>query len=375
MRIGIDARLMGETGVGRYISNLLKELALIDEKNYYIIFLKKHDYADFKIPNSRFTKALAEVSWHSLTEQLVMPALLIKEKLDLVHVPYFNVPIFYPGKFIVTIHDLTILHFNTGKATTLPWMLYQLRRLGYQLILRIALKRAERIIAVSRATKQEIIDHFKIPKEKIVVTYEGVDLKLKAQKRLINDPYFLYVGNAYPHKNLETLLVAFRKLITYNPSASLRAGPQLTTIKLVLVGKEDYFYRRLKRLVSEKGLTSQVIFFGQAVDTELVNLYQHAVALVFPSLMEGFGLPALEALSLGCPVICSDIPVFREVLGDKVIYFPPDSDKELISKLKMACINYASSKESKRNSKLLSKSFSWNKMAKATLNAYQEAVS
>lgn len=339
MKIGIDARLIEETGVGRYIRNLISELGTLDGENRYIVFIRRKSFDSFKPPNNRWEKRLAEVPWHSITEQFVMPWLLIKEHLDLFHVPYFNVPIFYPGKYVVTIHDLTILHFDTGKATTLPLPIYKLRRLGYLIGLSVGLTRATKILAVSQATKKEIIDHFGIDSNKIQVTYEGVDSFKTTKPRIIKDPYFLYVGNAYPHKNLEILLRAFRVIKT----------------KLVLVGKDDFFYKRLPRLPN-------LIFFGQANDEQLASLYAHAAALVFPSLMEGFGLPALEALSLGCPVVCSDIPVFHEILGDHATYFDPNDPSDIASKL--MSVNKVTDHRD-----LLQK-YSWRTMAEKTLKEY-----
>lgn len=346
MRIGIDARLINETGVGRYIRNLIVHLAEIDKTNSYVVFVRDNNWQP---PNERWTRRIVDIPWHSITEQLAMPWILARERLDLVHIPYFNVPIFHPGRFIVTIHDLTILHFDTGKASTLPWFVYKIRRLGYFLALAVGLTRASKIVAVSQTTKQELLDHFHLDSEKIVVTYEGVDERLKIQdvgRKIIKDPYFLYVGNAYPHKNLETLLRAF----------------QHDTAKLVLVGKDDYFYRRIKASL----LNDRVVFFGEADDRQLANLYQNAIALVFPSLMEGFGLPALEALSLGCPVIVSDIPVFHEILGEYATYFNPRDPIDLAAKLSNAT-------QAPRKSVKLGK-YSWSALASATLAAYEDCA-
>lgn len=173
MKIGIDARLVNETGVGRYIRNLIAELGKIDKTNTYIVFLRKNMYEQFSAPNSRWEKRLADVPWHSISEQLFMPAILSRERLDLLHVPYFNVPLLYFGKFVVTIHDLTNLHFDTGKASTLPYMMYKIKRFFYYLILCKAMCWSEKIIAVSAATKKEILDHFDILPEHIEVIYEG----------------------------------------------------------------------------------------------------------------------------------------------------------------------------------------------------------
>ncbi len=171
MRIGIDARLINETGVGRYIRNLIGELTKIDTKNSYVVFVR--NVADFEPPNARWTRRIVNVPWHSVSEQLFMPAICAKEKLDLLHVPYFNVPLLYFGTFVVTIHDLTILHFETGKATTLPYVIYKLKRFAYYILLLKALHWSQKIIAVSKTTKQEILDHFDVLPEHIEVIYEG----------------------------------------------------------------------------------------------------------------------------------------------------------------------------------------------------------
>lgn len=378
MKIGIDARLINETGVGRYIRSLLFELARQDKENNYVVFLKSDAFSKFSLPNERWQKREVNVAWHSISEQFLMPWYLVQKHLDVVHIPYFNVPIFYPGKLIVTIHDLTILHFDTGKATTLPHILYKLRRIGYIVSLAVGLHRAAKILAVSKTTKQEVIDHFGIDSGKIEVTYEGVDEDVRYQisdirreKRRIKDPYFLYVGNAYPHKNLEMLMKAFQ-LTLRKDSGQAIINSQLTKTELVLVGKEDFFYRRLKEKVEELRLIHRVIFFGEANDIQLMNLYTHAVALVFPSLMEGFGLPGLEAMAAGTPVICSDIDVFHEIYGDAALYFDPENPEDITTKL-----NNILSDNDLRN-RLIEKgknrihAYSWRTMTEKTLNVFKQ---
>ncbi|MBI5465090.1 hypothetical protein HY946_00575 [Candidatus Gottesmanbacteria bacterium] len=129
MRIGIDARLWGQTGVGRYLEELVANLAKIDHEDRYTLFLRK-SHQDLPLPGSTWEKRPADICWHSLKEQILMPFILWREHLDLVHFPYFSVPIFYPGKFVVTIHDLILDHFETGKASTLPFFLYKIKRLA-----------------------------------------------------------------------------------------------------------------------------------------------------------------------------------------------------------------------------------------------------
>lgn len=357
MRIGIDARLIDETGVGRYIRNLIDELGKQDKEHQYVIFLSRHAFETLAVPNDRWQKRLSDVPWHSFSEQLVMPWIFAKEHLDLLHVPYFNIPIFYPGRFLVTIHDLTILHFDTGRATTLPRPLYKLRRLGYYLVLFTGLRRASKVLTVSQVTKQEIIDHFRIRPEKIVVTHEGVaKQKSNVSKPLIQTPYFLYVGNAYPHKNLEMLIKVFQRVTSKT--------------KLVLVGKDDYFYRGLKGSVEQMKLHDDIVFFGEADGDELQNLYKNAVALVFPSLMEGFGLPGLEAMSVSTPVVCSDIPVFREIYANSALYFNPKNEKDVISKLQQIVSDKKLREDLMSKGREQVKRYSWSKMVRQTLRCY-----
>lgn len=172
MKIGIDARLWDQTGVGRYIQQLVANLAEIDKKNQYILFLTK-EHRDLPLPGPTWEKRLVDIRWHSLKEQILLPYILWKEHLDLVHFPYFSLPIFYPGKFVITIHDLILDHFGTGQASTLPLFLYKIKRLGYKLVTWVAIRRAAKIITVSETTKQEIVNHYKVDPEKVVVTYEA----------------------------------------------------------------------------------------------------------------------------------------------------------------------------------------------------------
>src|SRR3990167_9522477 len=333
MRIGIDARLWNETGVGRYTRNLVKNLQILDKKNEYVLFVGGESYENLKsqISNIKWKIVKTNIRWHSIEEQIRFPSILNKENLDLVHFPYFSVPIFYNKPFIVTIHDLILHHFPTGEASTLALPLYQLKLLGYKSVISNGAKKAKKIITVSNATKAEIVDHLKVDPSKVVVTYEGVGinsrLKVKTSKLKVKN-YFLYVGNAYPHKNLERLIEAFN--LVCHPEALAEGS---NDIKLVLVGKEDYFYKRLKEKVKNMGLEKSVLFLGEVSDEELMILYKNARVLVMPSLMEGFGLPAVEAMANKCLVLASDIPTFREICGGVGVYFDPKNSEEIAKNL------------------------------------------
>lgn len=362
MRIGIDARLWNQTGVGRYIRNLVINLERIDKKNEYILFARGEDLKQSKIQNPKFKIITADISWHSIEEQLKFPLLLNKYNLDLIHFPYISVPIFYNKPFVVTIHDLIPLHFPTGKASTLPLPIYGIKQLGYRYVLSSAAKRAKKIISPSNSTKKDIVEYLKIPKGKIEVIYEGVDENLKNKEISKKENILLYVGNAYPHKNLTTLLYALK-------------NSEISFIKLIMVGKEDYFYKRLKNKVKEMNLEDRVKFQGLATEEELSLLYKRAKAVIIPSFIEGFGLPALEGMANGCQVLASDIPVLHEVSKDAAIYFDPRNINDLVQKLKSV---YSGEKSNKINIKRgleRAKEFSWGKTAKETLKLYESSVS
>lgn len=359
MKIGIDGRLYSQTGVGRYIRNLIKVLGETDKKNKYLLFLRGEDFEDFKLPNKRWRKIKADVRWHSVLEQVLMPVFLYREKIDLVHFPYFNVPVFYFRPFVITIHDLTHLHFDTGRASTLPYFFYKLKRLGMRVVLKTAVKRARRIIAVSKRTKREIIDNFKVDKKKIKVIYEGVDKNLKRKKetkRVVKGDYILYVGNAYPHKNLERLMEVFKEI-------------KDKKIKLVLVGPEDFFYKRLKESYKELG---NVIFWGLADDEKLTSLYSGAKFLILPSLAEGFGLVGLEAMSLGCPVLASKIAVLKEIYGGAAEYFNPEDKEDLRDKIEKMRRDKKLRRDLVKKGRKRVKKFSWGKMGRVTYGIYED---
>jgi glycosyltransferase involved in cell wall biosynthesis len=371
MRIGIDARLIDETGVGRYIRNLLLWLSKLDTQNEYIIYLTPEAFDSFQLPNLRWEKRKVNIRWHTIQEQLLLPLLYIRDRIQLLHVPYFTIPILFPGKIVSTIHDLTILHERTGKATTLPRYLYTLKHIGYRIILSFGIFRSSRIIAVSHAVAKEVIRRYHLHSSSVVVTYEGVDeciLTVHPLDPNISHPYFLYVGNVYPHKNAEILLDAFEQI--YNQKMSVEK------VILIFVGKIDYFYRRIQQRVVLRFPASSVVFLGHVSDEVLAGLYHYSVATVFPSKMEGFGLPAIESLALGCPVIVSDIPVFREVLDYPGVTFVQNNDPEAWAK----ALIYALHDKEKRNiwktdrekNKFLEK-FSWKKMAEKTLSVYEDS--
>ena len=332
MRIGIDARFFGPVGkgLGRYTERLIENLELLAGDHEFVVFLRKENFDLYRPKSPRFRKVLADFRWYSLAEQLRYPALIRRERVDLMHFPHFNVPVLTPCPFVVTIHDLILFRFPTRRATTLNAAVYGLKYAAYRLVIRLAALRARTIITVSECTKRDIVQELRVKPERVAVTYEASDGVEAGQLTIpgtfdpaakgIVRPYFLYVGNAYPHKNLERLLQVFRSLREKGLEA-----------QLVLVGKMDYFYGRLKREAEAAGLLrdGDVVFYGFAPEDELAELYRRARAYVFPSLLEGFGLPPLEAMRYGTPVAASGSSCLPEILGDAATYFDPERPEDI----------------------------------------------
>lgn len=395
MKIGIDARFWDESGVGRYTRNLIEQLQEIDTTNDYVLFVSPAYNQKFKtqtMPASRQDSKLkikknwkiisTNIHWHSLEEQIKFPQIINKENLDLMHFPYFSVPISYHKPFIVTIHDLILHHYATGEATTRSQLVYYLKLFGYKFIMKKSAQNARKIISVSNSTKQEIIEHLHIPQEKISVIYEGVSLTLPnpplswRELGIVSSPdkgrsggvllnYFLHVGNLYPHKNMDLLLKTFVKI----------KDEKNLPVKLVIAGKKDYFYQKFKKKVKELDLQNQVIFLGEVTEEKLYRLYQNAIALISPSLMEGFDLPTIEAMSNNCLVLASDIPVHKEICRDTAIYFDPKNPEDLITKIKEI---YSNGKEVYKekiiNGISRASKFNWRQMARQTLAVYKETL-
>ncbi|OGI28558.1 MAG: hypothetical protein A2288_03420 [Candidatus Moranbacteria bacterium RIFOXYA12_FULL_44_15] len=371
MRIGIDARFYGPIGkgLGRYTQKLVENLEKIDSVNEYFIFLRKQNFEDYVPKNKNFQKILADYRWYTWQEQIFFPRLLKKYQLDLLHFPHFNVPLFYRGKSVVTIHDLILIHFPTVRNSTLSPFLYKLKFLAYKMVIKSAIRRSNRVIAVSKFTKKDILENYpEAPNEKVVVTYEACEdycllSPEKDQEILLKygimKPYILYVGNAYPHKNLERLVLAFKKARGANED-----------LKLVLVGRMDYFYARLKDFTEKKKVPG-VVFAGYVPDYELDTIFHSSLAYIFPSLYEGFGLPPLEAMAKGTPVFSSDHPCMKEILGDSACYFNAKNTDVIAETINLIL------RDGKLREKLIEKGYkkireySWKKMAEMTLKVYK----
>lgn len=351
MRIGIDTRLWSQTGVGRYIRNLVYNLEKIDKENNYVLFVREEDEVDVKSSNFRTVKV--DIPWHSFYEQIKFPGVLNKENLDLVHFPYVSAPLFYKRPFVLTIHDLILHHYPTGRSSTLPLPFYGVKLLAYRFLIKRLAFKAKHIIVPSLQTKEELMDHLKIEDKKISITHEAVDENL-IKRNFKKKPFFLYVGNAYPHKNLDRLVNIFNKI---------------KNAKLILAGRKDYFYSRL-----EKSAGENIEFIYNASDSKLSQLYSEAKFFIAPSFMEGFGLSLLEAMANGCIALVSNISSFKEVSKGSAVYFDPSKENEIYEKVLAALNNNFDEKKIIESELKAVKDFSWRKMAEQTLKIYNQSL-
>lgn len=316
MKIAIDARFYGtgHTGLGRYTTNVLKYLPN-HLPNYTLqVLLRDDQFTSFKAAKN-VQKVRADVPHYSLAEQILLPLLLTKLKPDLYYTLHFNAPIALPTPMIVTVHDLIKSHFTGIDTTTrAPW-LYGLKRLGYNKVIKHTLNHAKDIIVPTGTVKNDILSMFTDIKPELIHAIPEAPDEIFRRKKIQNNRaylpqnYLLFVGNAYPHKNLSILLEAIKN----------------TAHELVIIAKPSSFLTHVLASFDQ----TRIHVLSNLGDAQLMAVYRHAQVLVTPSLMEGYGLVGLEALMVGTPVIASNIPVYREVYGDKVTYFDPHSVKDL----------------------------------------------
>ena len=309
---------------------------------------------------------------YSFSEQLKLPSIIEQLKPDLVHFLHFNAPIFYKGPYVVTIHDM-LMHRQRGlAATTLNPIMYLIKRLGYKTVFDQAAKRSLKVIVPSLSVKKELVEYFGLDPDKFVVTYQAVDEDIKPssgekvmKKYSISQPYFIYNGNAYPHKNLNRAIEAMVQLNKVSDGQVL----------FVIASARNVFVERLKRQVKDLKAEKCVKLLGYVTDEELGGLYASSVGFLYPSISEGFGLQGLEAMKIGTLLLASEIPVFKEIYKDNAIYFNP-LDFSSIEKAMEEALSVSDDERKRRTvvARDFAASYSWSKMAKETLKVYEDSA-
>lgn len=362
--IVIDARIR-RSSTGRYVDRLVEHLQHLESPHRYsVLVAPDDDWQPFAENFSRVEAPFAQFSFNPL-QQIRFAALLYNLRADLVHFPMNQQPLLYFGRVITTTMDLTMLKFTRPGRAPLP--IFWLKMAGYRLLFWYSNRRSKAIITISNYVQKELAKKYSFTATKTTTTYCASEPPLtnKAQKPAqlsTRDEFLLYVGAAFPHKNLGVLVDAL---------PLLEARPN---IKLVLVGKKEYYYEQLERYIASKDYADRIIVTGFVSDAELKWLYEHTTAYVFPSLSEGFGLPSLEAMVHGAPVVSSNASCLPEINGDAALYFNPTNLEDIALKIDRVIKDTELRKALIHKGYLQAKKYSWQRMAEQTLEVYERAL-
>ncbi len=360
MRIAIDVRMVTPYmhGISRYAYNLIKGLSAIDKKNEYMLISNNSFLKNFVTLNDNFSQKIIRSKLYGVHEQITIPRLLKKNKIDIFHSPSFFGPILVECKVIMTIHDMIHVLFPEESSV--------LHRAYYSIIVRRAAKNASKILTVSESSKRDISDYLNIPSKKIIVTYNAVDGNFWRRKGNeineikdrfgINDKYILYVGSQKPHKNVGLLIEAYQQL------------REKISYQLVIVGRKNRLFQKCFGSHKLKG----VIFVGEVQDELIPHFYSGADVFVSPSLCEGFGLPLLEAVACEIPVVAIKTPSVAEVMGDAGLLVKVNSPEELAKAIYSVLSNDSLRVRLIKKGLKRKDLFSWENTAERTLKVYEE---
>lgn len=364
----LDARKLPDFGIGSYVAALLQHVPqMVPSWSLAVLVTPKGRTLLPPLPK-KVQVVVVDAPGYSAKEQLALPAKLASLRPRLVHIPHYVVPWFHPWRLVVTVHDL--IHLLFPEFLPSPW--------GFAyatLMMRRALRAAQMVIAVSEATAKDLKALFGADGRKIAVIPNGVDADLFAPaqeqeergiraKLGLERPYFLFVGNDKPHKNLETVLKAYQLFVR-------KTGLQAPN--LVLVGGTNP-QGPLAEKASLLGLTHKVVILGYLPRNQLLAVYRGALSLVYPSLYEGFGLPVLEAAALGVPAMTSSIPAVREALEDAVLQVNPKDIVEQVQALRRLAFEAETRKRLGEKARARALGFRWEKTVEQTVRVYRQIL-
>ena len=375
VKIAIDIRRMTEFGVGTYIRNVVRTLGRLDRETTYLLIGSPAKVKEIgPLPANFHTVPLAEPE-RSLKSYREFRSVVKRLDCDLVHIPnLFSIPRALPCPYVMTVHDI-LEHLSRAREQTGFW-----RSLHFQLTKRV-LSGASRIFAVSNFTKLEMEKLFNIPPGRIEVVYNAIDERLlrghanSADRQLIVEryqvtyPFLLYAGRISPHKNVVRMIEAFSALKT-----ELEKDQMYPDLKLIIIGDDVSGNPDLRRTVIRSGVQNDVRFLGFVPIEVLRTFYDQAKIFVFPSLYEGFGLPPLEAMAHGTPVVTSNVTSLPEVVGNAAVLVHPENVFEIMRALHRVLLDQPLREKMKERSYRQAAKFSWEKSVRRIMGAYQEVL-
>jgi glycosyltransferase involved in cell wall biosynthesis len=371
MRVAIDVTAMPrqKVGAGYYMQNLVQGLAEIESTNNYLIFTPKENRTNFAVtrPNFIFEQLPSDARLTRLLwEQWVLPLRLKQRGADILHSTHYTTPITGAIRRIVTFHDMTFLMYpemhTAGKRFFFTWMI------------RFAARRADAIVADSNSTRHDVLRLLKIDPEKVFAVPLGVssrfcpnqdaaETEAVCRRYGLPQPFILHVGELQPRKNMPRLVQAFKQI-------KLRGLPH----RLVFVGRKGWMYGELFKTLQELDIADQVIFPGYVPESDLPFLYNAADLSVYPSLYEGFGLPVLEALACGTPVVTSNVSSMPEIIGDAGILVNPRQVEAIAEAMYRVLTDRALHDDLSRRGIERARLFPWERTARETLAVYERVV-
>lgn len=382
-KIVIDVRRLRDFGIGTYIRSLIHALGDIDAANHYVLAALPEDARTFPSLPRNFEVAVYRRTDSDPLDHVTFPLFLRGLAADLYHIPLNRAPLFMPKPYVVTIHDMASLLFEHRSGLRMNWWRYRFHR---------GLQRADRVIAVSAATRRDVQNVLGVPAERIRLVYNapdpaffthrhvadaraaGPDADILERTRIleryqIHYPFVLYAGNIRPQKNIPRLVEAFAVV-----REQLSDHPVYRDLRLIIIGDEISQYPAVRRAVIQSRVEEAVRFFGFVPFDTLRCFYEAASVFAFPSLYEGFGLPPLEAMASGTPVVTSGISSLPEVVGDAAVLVNPENVFDIARGIREALCDEKLRCELIRRGREHAASYSWERTAREVLEIYQEVA-
>jgi glycosyltransferase involved in cell wall biosynthesis len=361
MKIGVNALYLLPGAVGGteiYLRQLLRAIARVDRENEYLVFTNRETGLDLVPDSPRFRYCPQPVAASHrpsriLYEQFRLPSILKRERVDVLFNPGFTAPCFTSIPMVTVFHDLQhVRHSEYFKRIDLPF---------WRLLLWQSAKRSRSLIAVSEATRKDILEYYAdVPPERVVTVRHGVEEEFFQIERHIDEgsPYLLSVSTLHPHKNIERLLRVFKRLSKLQP-----------TLRLILAGMRGFHTERIEGLIRRSELSNAVTITGWIPREQLYRLYAEAKAFVYPSTFEGFGMPVLEAMAAQVPVACSAIPALKEIAGDAALFFDPASESEMHAAIERLLLERVTAEAMAVRGVMQARQFTWDDAARKTIEA------